>query len=102
MWRRDCRAGIRELALDGLVRIEGDLGRSDRIASRWRSGGYGLSDFLMNFDNKLGRGRRVAVACALFLVAALPIHAGLPGLPGLHRHHKEPAQKGPAMVVAAN
>lgn len=43
-------------------------------------------------------------AVAWLLLAAVPAQAGLPGLPGLHlhRHAKAEAQKGPAVVVAAN
>ena len=40
---------------------------------------------------------------ALLACAARPVYAGLPALPGLHRHHpKADTHKGPAMVVAAN
>src|SRR5215470_4693335 len=42
----------------------------------------------------------VVVLLALF---ALPAQAGLPSIPGFHRHHaKGETHKGPALVVAAN
>jgi gamma-glutamyltranspeptidase / glutathione hydrolase len=50
---------------------------------------------------------KLHLAClgaAVFLAfAALPADAGLPGIPGLHRHHaKAETHNGPAVVVAAN
>jgi len=53
---------------------------------------------MLNFKLRLGR----PVAIALLLLAALPAQAGLPSIPGLHRHPKADAAKGPAVVVAAN
>ena len=49
---------------------------------------------------KLRLGRLVVVALLLF--AALPAQAGLPHIPGLHRHPKADSAKGPVVVVAAN
>jgi gamma-glutamyltranspeptidase / glutathione hydrolase len=53
---------------------------------------------MLNIKLRLGG----LVAVALLTVAALPVQAGLPGIPGLHRHAKPDAQKGPVVVVAAN
>ena len=41
-------------------------------------------------------------AAVLLVFAAVPTQARLPGIPGLHRHAKTDAHKGPAVVVAAN
>ena len=53
---------------------------------------------MLNFKLRLGR----PVAIALLVIAALPVQAGLPSIPGLHRHPKAAVAKGPAVVVAAN
>lgn len=42
----------------------------------------------------------IAVAC--FGLGALPVQAGLPAIPGLHRHAKAEPHRGPSTVVAAN
>ena len=52
------------------------------------------------FNIKLRLGRLVAVV--LSLIVALPVDAGLPDLPVLHRHAKPATPAGPSLVAAAN
>jgi len=54
---------------------------------------------MVNIKLRLG-----CLGAVVFLVfAALPADAGLPSIPGLHRHHpKAELHKGPAVVAAAN
>jgi gamma-glutamyltranspeptidase/glutathione hydrolase len=42
----------------------------------------------------------IAVVC--LGLGTLPVHAGLPAIPGLHHHAKADLHRGPAVIVAAN
>src|SRR6185503_1294523 len=94
-------ADVRELALDRLDRIQGNIRRGDGSSARLRAVVRRLPDLLAMLNIKLRLARRGG-ALALLVLVALPVQADIPGLHVLHRHQKADTPKGPAMVVAAN